>query len=960
MPIPQLKKKNSEIKIITPKKITTKRKRYKTKNFRKKSFFKKTLRWIAFLLLVFIVFGGIILGGAILWFSRDLPQPDKLIERKVPLTTKIYDRSGKNILYEIHGDQKRTFVSIKEIPEYAIKATIAIEDKNFFEHQGFSLWGIFRGVVIAKLRGKRMQGGSTITQQLIKNAILTNERTIKRKIKELILAWRIEKKFTKEEILQLYFNEIPYGSTAYGIEAASNLYFGKSARELTIAESAILAALPQAPTYYSPYGSHKDKLIARQQYILKLMHEQGYLDQQQYNEALKEKLVFKPRRENIIAPHFVMYIKEQLTQKYGEKMVEQNGLQVITTLDLYKQKKAEEAIAKYASRNEKKYNAKNAALVAIDTKTGQIVAMVGSRDYFDMENDGNVNVAVRLRQPGSSLKPLVYATSFSLGYTPETILYDVETNFGVQGSQKYIPHNYDNSFRGPINMRKALAGSLNIPAVKTLYLTGIDRVIDNAQKMGYTTLNDKNRFGLSLVLGGGEVKLLEHVGAYSAFARDGIFHPLTRILEIKDSKGKTIEKYYPKKRRVMDAQAVRLLNSVLSDNNARAYAFGEQNYLNLGKRPVAAKTGTTNDYKDAWTIGYTPSLACGVWVGNNRGEPMKRGAGGSTVAAPIWHEFMKNVLGEPGSGEPIENFTPPKKTDTEKGVLKGEIGEEVTFKIDKFSGKLATEYTPQDAIEEKTFKVFHSILHYVNKDDPLGPVPENPENDPQYKLWEEGVFNWIKTTDNPDFELPPVEYDDLHIPKNQPLLTVLNLNNNQTITKDELFIDIETSAPRGVKRVEYKIDNTLINTVKNPPFDLYWIVDIPNGSHLLKITAYDDVLNSKSITIPLNFKITDKPINIIWLSPTDNQTVFSSSFPSKISFVLSRISRIKKIDLFLKRNASGEINLLSSIIKPQKKNIKFLWETPPKASGFYKIYLTITDINDKKITDKGVLIKFQK
>ncbi|MEA2088672.1 MAG: PBP1A family penicillin-binding protein, partial [Patescibacteria group bacterium] len=959
MPIPQLRNKNqnfSNKRIIVPKKVSGWK---KPKN--KKDFLKSLLKKTIFLCFI-LFFLGLIAGvGVIAWYSKDLPDPNRLIERNIPLSTKIFDRSGKTVLYEIHGDEKRNFVDIDEIPYYAIQATIAMEDKNFFEHKGFSLLGIFRGVVIAKLQGKRMQGGSTITQQLIKNAILTNERKIQRKIKELILAWKIEKKFSKEEILQLYFNEIPYGSTAYGIESASNLYFGKSAQDITLAESAILAALPQAPTYYSPYGSHKDKLIGRQQYILKLMLEQNRIDQQQHEEALAEKLEFKARRENIIAPHFVMYIKEKLSKKYGEKMVEQGGLQVITTLDTYKQEKAEEAITEFAEKNEEKYNAKNSALVAVDAKTGQILAMVGSRDYFDIENDGNVNVAVRLRQPGSSLKPLVYATAFTMGYTPETILYDTKTNFGVQGAKEYIPHNYDGKFRGPVTMKKSLAGSLNVSAVKTLYLTGLDRVTDNTKKMGYTTLSDKNRFGLSLVLGGGEIKLLEHTNAYAVFARDGIYHPIVGILEVKNSDGEIIEKYVEKEKRVMDSQSVRLLNSILSDNSARAYAFGESNYLNLGARPVCAKTGTTNDYKDAWTIGYTPSLAVGVWTGNNRGEEMKKGAGGSAVAAPIWNKFMKSVLGSIDTGEPVENFAKPKEIKTEKSVLKGKTGEDITLKIDKFSNKLATDQTPEAAIIEKTFKQMHSILFYVNKDDPQGENPEHPENDPQYNRWEESIIEWAEEQNEKEdspaggekekiiIEIPPIEYDDLHIPENIPSLSILNLDEGQKITNDEIFIDVDAVAPRGMDKVEYWVDQNLIDTIDSEPYDLHWIInDTPNGKRNLKVIAYDDVLNSKEINLNLNFQIIDKPLQIIWISPDNNQNIFKNNFPFNLSVSLSRISRIKKLDFYFKEASQSSGNLISSIIKPKQKALNIIWNNMPNRDGFYKIYLVITDVNDKK------------
>lgn len=963
MPISQLhRKKINNSRIIVPRRVNNWNKKNSwNKKIKNKKSFKKIFFWLILIFLFFAFLGTVALGGAILWFSKDLPDPNKLIERVLPLSTKIYDRSGDNLLYEIHGDQNRTFAPIEEIPTYAIQATIAMEDKTFFQHKGFSLWGIFRGVIISKLKGDRIQGGSTITQQFIKNAILSNERTVQRKIKELILAWRIEKKFSKNEILQLYFNEIPYGSNAYGIEAASNLYFGKSAKNINIAESAILAALPKAPTYYSPYGSHKDKLIIRQRYILKLMKDQGYIDEQEYESAINEELIFTKRRESIKAPHFVMYIKEFLTERYGERMVEQGGLKVITTLDLYKQEKAEEAIAEFAEINEKKHNAKNAALVAIDAKTGQILSMVGSRDYFDLENDGNVNVAIRLRQPGSSLKPFVYALAFESGYTPDTILYDVKTDFGVYGAKKYSPNNYDNRFRGPVTVRKSLAGSLNVPAVKILYLTGINKVIERTKEFGYTTLGDKSRFGLSLVLGGGEVKLLEHTGAYAAFARDGIYHPITGILRIENSEGRIIEEYKKKEKQVISAQAARLLNSILSDNSARAYAFGQNNLLNLGDRPVCAKTGTTNDYKDAWTIGYTPSLVVGVWGGNNRGEEMKRGAGGSKVAAPIWHKFMESVLGKAGSGEPIEQFIKPDGIKTDKPVLIGAKAEEIILKIDKFSQKLATEFTPEEAIEEKAFNQSHSILHYVDKNNPQAENPENPESDPQYKKWEEAIIKWAENkNEGIKIEFPPTEYDDVHIPENIPEIAILNLTGNQEINNDELFIDIDVSAARELSRIDYFIGGTLIDSITVAPYDLYWATeDIMNTEHRLRAIAYDDVLNSAEISLLLNFNIIDEPLKVVWINPSDNQQFFQSDFPIRVSVVLSRVKRLKKIDFYIKEQSSSSSKLLSSAIRPQEKNISFVINDFPKKKGFYKIYLIATDINDKQTSDSGVLIKIR-
>jgi len=643
-------------------------------------------------LLILAAIGFLILLSFFAYISRGVTDISKLTERIVQQSTRIYDRTGETVLFELYGDEKRTEVPLIEIPDFIKWATIAIEDKNFYKHKGVSLWGIFRGVVIETIRGRRAQGGSTLTQQFVKNAILSSERTITRKLKEWILAYRIEKTYSKDEILGMYFNEIPYGSTAYGVEAASQLYFGKSVRDLNLAEAAILAALPQAPSKYSPYGPNRDLLIGRQQYILGLMVDQKFISIDQADEAKQYILDFQPPTSNIKAPHFVMYVREILSEKYGEKTIEQGGLRVITTLDLYKQNIAEEIITEHAEKNDEQYEATNAGLVSLDPKTGQILAMVGSRDYFNDDIDGQVNIITSLRQPGSSLKPLIYAATFLRGYTPNTILYDVVTDFSNDKAEPYEPHNYDLREHGPVTIRKALAGSLNIPAVKALYLAGVDNVLDLAKDLGYSSLEERDRYGLSLVLGGGEVKLLEHANAFGVFAREGVLHPITGILRVEDSAGKTLEEFDEDKgKKVLDPKVARLINNILSDNSSRAYAFGASNWLTLGSRPVAAKTGTTNDYRDAWTIGYTPSIVTGVWVGNFDNTKMKRGAAGGVVAAPIWHDFMERVLGD----TPIENFKTPDIKKTGKAILDGEIGTAQVIKIDKISGLLATEHTPE-------------------------------------------------------------------------------------------------------------------------------------------------------------------------------------------------------------------------------------------------------------------------
>ncbi|HHE65750.1 MAG TPA: penicillin-binding protein, partial [Bacteroidetes bacterium] len=737
--------------------------RRSSKNIRQGGFWAKILKRSLPFLLAGIFLFGIFIIGAFAWYSRDLPDPYKIMDRTVALSTKIYDRTGEVLLYEVHGPEKRTLISLDELPDYVKESTIAIEDKNFYEHGGISIRGIIRGQIITRLRGKRTQGGSTLTQQFVKNAILTNERKISRKIKEWILSYRIEQKFSKDEILQLYLNEIPYGSSAYGVEAAALYYFNKVAKELTLAEAAVLAALPQAPSYYSPYGNNKDELINRQHTVLNLMVDQGYIIEEEAEAAKQQELVFKKRAENIKAPHFVMYVKELLEQQYGTTIIEQGGWKIITSLDWGKQQKAEEIINEIAETNLERYEASNAALVALDVETSEILSMVGSKDYFNDEIDGQVNVAISERQPGSSLKPLVYLTAFSKGYRPNTVIFDLVTNFAAAGDD-YTPHNYDLEERGPVTMRQALAGSLNIPAVKTLYLAGVYNVLDMAESFGYTTLDERDRYGLSLVLGGGEVKLLEHVNTYAGFAREGVYKDSVAILKIEDSEGKIIEEIDENKgRRVIDKKFVRTLNNVLSDNEARSYVFGEFNNLTLPDRPVAAKTGTTNDYRDAWTIGFTPNIAVGVWVGNNDNAAMKEGASGSSVAAPIWNRFMREVT----SDLPIKFFKAEELGDCDKPMVCGGFAEENIVLIDKASGKLATEYTPYTQIEERKYLEVHNILHYVNTNDPLGDPLSDPNKDSQYSLWEEAVFKWV---DEQGFYTgsPVKEYDDIHLPENQP------------------------------------------------------------------------------------------------------------------------------------------------------------------------------------------------
>ncbi len=905
----------------------------------------KLSRAILILLVLAIGFGGILSLIVLAWVAKDLPNPNRIIDRSVALSTKIYDRTGETLLYDIHGAQKRTMVELSDIPEHVKQATLIAEDKKFYEHRGIRLTSIIRSVLVNLIRGGKVQGGSTLTQQLVKNAILTPEKTYTRKIKEIILSYQIEKKFSKDEILKLYFNEIPYGSTAYGIEAASQTYFGKSIKTVTLAEGAILAALPKAPSYYSPSGSHTDDLFARQKYILEGMAEAGFITSEDAKKAAEEKIEFKKRTENIIAPHFVMYIKEYLTEKYGEVAVEQGGLQVITTLDLYKQKIAEEVIDEMAESNAKNWNANNAALVALDPKTGQILTMVGSKDYSaepqpkgctpgkDCVFDPQVNVSLRPRQPGSSFKPVVYAAAFKKGYTPETILYDVVTNFKNYDGKDYQPHNYDSKEHGPVTIKKALAGSLNIPAVKAIFLTGVDNVIDLAEKLGYTSLGDRSRFGLSLVLGGGEIKLLEHTNGFAVFAREGEWHPPVAILEVKDRDGNLLEEYKHKEKKVLETRIARQINDILSDNSARAYIFGENNYLNLGARPVAAKTGTTNDYRDAWTIGYTPSLATGVWVGNNSNKEMKRGADGSVVAAPVWNKFMSRVLGD----TPVEEFKKPEPTQTDKPVLNGAITEGIKVKIDKVSGKLATNLTPENLVEEKTFKQIHCILYYINKDDPQGPTPPDL-NDEQYQRWEEAVQRWAKENGIVSQD-PPTEYDDVHTTANQLTIQITSLNENQTISSRNFSAAVKISGGEEINRVEYYLNNKLLKTVNQYPFNLEVFIDDPSleeGLYPFRAVIYDQVGTSASNEVELNFQLPAASSALDWTNPQNGGVLNQDDFPFTITADLSRAENIQKIDLYYDNNYINTVRQF-----PSSKLIA-QWLQAPN-TGNYQLSAQITN-----------------
>jgi penicillin-binding protein 1C len=629
---------------------------------------RKTKRfWIKFwgtvtsLLLIAIIGGFILAFFAFVIFARDLPSPYKLTQRQISLSTKIYDRQSQ-LLYDIYGSQNRALVNSGELPPYVREATIAIEDKDFYKHKGFSERGFLRALFTIVFKGK-LQGGSTLTQQVVKNALLTPERTITRKIKEFILAIQIEQRYSKDEILQIYLNEVAYGGTAYGVEAAAETYFSKNAKDLTLTEAVILAGLPQKPSYYSPFGSNPKAYVQRSTDVARRMREDGYITREEEEKIKKQlpNIQFAPQGAGIKAPHFVLYVKDLLVEQFGQRIVEQGGLQVKTTLDLKLQEEVQKIVAGEIGKLTKLKVGNGAALV-LAPKTGEILAMVGSKDYFAKDYDGNVNVALSLRQPGSAIKPVNYATAFKKGYTPSFLIMDVATEFpGGVGQPPYKPVNYDGKFHGPMQVRYALGNSINLAAVKMLALNGIQDMLVTANDMGLSTLapTDQNisRFGLSLTLGGGEIRLLDMAQAFSVFANGGVRVEPVAILEVKDSKGATIFKYNPPSgKKVLSEEISYLISSILSDNDARAMAFGANSLLRIPGKTVAVKTGTTDDKRDNWTLGYTKSVVVGVWVGNNDNSPMHPSlTSGVTGAAPIWNRIMRYVAKD----KPDEQFKRP-------------------------------------------------------------------------------------------------------------------------------------------------------------------------------------------------------------------------------------------------------------------------------------------------------------
>ncbi len=739
----------------------------------------------------------LVIAGLFLYFARDLPNPGQINAINFEQTTKFYDRSGETLLYEVFGDKNRTFVELDKIGGNVKHATIAMENQNFYEQNvGISVIGILRAAVNNVLNRDSLQGGSTITQQYVKNSLLTPERTISRKIKEIILSIQIEQLYSKDEILELYLNEIPYGAQAYGVQAASQMYFSKDADNLDLDEAAMLAALPQAPSYYSPYGKNTEALNARIDTVLQLMQEQGYIDEEEAQKAIESDTMAKVNDtpdayRNIKAPHFVLNVQRQLEQEYGTQKVMQGGLEVITTIDMDMQQKAQKAV-KNNIEHVVNGGGNNAALVASDPDTGQVMAMVGSRG-FEYKEFGAYNAATARRQPGSSFKPYVYAQAFedTTNWGAGSIMYDVRTDFGGG----YVPSNFDNSFRGALSVRSALAESRNIPAVKMLYIVGLEPVLNQVSNMGITTLSNPSNYGLSLVLGAGEVRLDQHVNAYETFANGGVHNEQTKILKVTGSDGTVLQDWEKSKpERVLDRQTAYLISDILSDQGARAPTFGYNNPdLAVPGHTVAIKTGTTDDLRDGWMMGYSKDLVAGVWTGHNQNDPMHVAT--SNLTGPIFTQFMQNAL----EGNQNKPFQRP------EGIK--------SVELDAYTGNMASdqsedtvtdifpawyEPTENEDIETATIntetgrKVNDNCRpheQYVEEITNYGMQAEIPPDDPAFSRWNPPVQNLAERRDIGSGGEIPEERDNCD---QKPSISV-NAKNGQ----EEIEIVVEVAGVDG-------------------------------------------------------------------------------------------------------------------------------------------------------------------
>jgi len=847
-------------------------------NFDFKEMFKSRKFWFNFFKVMLILMGIVILGvlGLFIYFGKDLPSPTKVVRRE-GYSSKVYDRNGK-VLYDIYNDAKRDPVSFSDIPDYLKQATIAVEDKDFYKHKGFDPLTPLR-MVKNFFYFKKVTGGSTLTQQLTRNVLLTTERTVTRKIKELILAIQIEAKYSKDEILGMYLNEAPYGGASWGVAPAAEQYFGKTVNQLSLAECAILAGLPQLPSVYSPYSSTPKAYIDRTRHVLARMTEDGYISQSLADETMKEveNYEFNDQKSTMQAPHFVLWVKELLAEKYGEDVVEGGGLKITTTLDLDLQNKAQEIVAEEIEKNESK-KITNGAAVIIDPATGQVLAMVGSRDYWSDKTDGNFNVVTQaLRQPGSSIKPVTYLAAIKKGWTAATMIMDTPVTFPGSGGQKdYSPQNYNGKYNGPMSLRNALGNSINTTAVKTLAFVGVKNMLALAYDMGLSTLEptqqNLSRFGLAVTLGGAEVKMIDLASAYAAFANKGLKMDMTGVLRVEDKDGRVLEEYKQTDgKRVMTEQEAFIISNILSDNSAREMTFGAVNSLQVSGYQVAAKTGTTNDKKDNWTIGWAPNLLTAVWVGNNDNSEMGNLVSGVSGAAPIWKKIMTYELPKLSKVD----FSIPNKI--------------VSLEVDKVSGYPAhdgfaskTEYfidgtqsTISDPIHLK-LKVCKGVFGLATPEDMSNNNYEEKEffslkeNDlvstDGKNRWQEGIDNWIGQQADKDKYNPPTSYC-----RSDGRVTVdIDSPANQSTVGNTFEVKVTTSSLVKITEVRLWVDGVEKKTWTERPFEMSLTLD--NGTHTIKVKVIDRDGNSQE-------KESKIGVNVPWtgvtptLIPTPTQEI---------------------------------------------------------------------------------------
>ncbi|HEX9817557.1 MAG TPA: transglycosylase domain-containing protein [Patescibacteria group bacterium] len=795
------------------------------------------------------------------WFSRDLPRPGEVIRRE-GFSTKLYDRK-EVLLYDLYDTERRTPITLNDTPTYLEQATVAIEDRDFYRHGGFDLLTALRIPYNILFRG-RVVGGSTLTQQLVKNALLTNERTISRKFKELVLSIQIERTFTKDQILEMYLNEAPYGGTAWGVGTAAEIYFNKPVDELNLVESAFLAGLPQRPSAYSPFSGQKDSdgeplWKIRTQSVLRAMENSGNITKLQMEEAIASlaDLEFDTASADIKAPHFVFYVRAQLEEMFGPELVEAGGLKVVTTLDLPLHERAQTIVAEEIEAVEG-LNITNGAAVVMDPETGEILAMVGSKDYFDNDIDGQFNVAADgLRQPGSSIKPVTYLGMLRRGYSPASMLMDVETTFQANDQiEPYTPKNYDGVFRGPVSLRNALSSSLNVPAVKSVAMVGVEDFLQLAYELGFITLEptkaNLQRFGFSITLGGGEVRLLDTTTAYSAFANGGRRVEPVSILKVEDKDGRIIFEHKPVEgKRVMSAGEAFIINDILTDNNARLLAFGVNSLLNTG-RPIAVKTGTTNEQKDNWTIGWSRDVMVGTWVGNSDNSSMRQVASGITGASPIWRRIILAALDMgyqapawqlPGdevisaevdsiSGYPSHDGFPSKTDYFLKGTLPT-IPDPIHTKLKVCrddEGKLATEAK----ISSGDYNEKESIV--LREDDPVSQDGRN--------RWQEAINAWIGGQEDGRYRVPTEYCGDTQ----EISVRVSKPENEKSYGDENIEVNIEAASNQGIEKIELWVNGNLQETINNRTYSGF--VNFPTGRHEVYAIAFSrDGKSAKSNTV---------------------------------------------------------------------------------------------------------------